>query len=162
MGANESHGHGKAKGNIFIELDHPCFNAGEYVTGKIHLYVKESFSARRLCVLIKGEEKTKVKRDDGETIDRYKSVEKIFHQENDVFYFADDHCPAGQFTFPFTIQIPHWLPSSFFLKHHSHPEKVKSMIKYKVKAHVESLDHHGGKIDGKRVLIVRPPPPMSV
>lgn len=43
-------------GSVAITLDNPYFVAGDYVRGKVHLDIKESFFADELLLIIDGKE----------------------------------------------------------------------------------------------------------
>lgn len=113
--------------------------------------------------MIEGEEKTKLRYETGSGDNKrthYKSQkEEIFKQRNDVFYFDGGVVPAGQFSFPFQVQVPNWLPPSFLWKYRDFDEKYKASIKYKIKAYIQDRTGRDKPIYGKRVLLINPPMP---
>jgi len=76
-----------------------------------------------------------------------------------VFYFDGGVVPAGQFSFPFQVQVPNWLPPSFLWKYRDMDEKYKASIKYKIKAYIQDRTGRDKPIYGKRVLLINPPMP---
>ena len=117
-------------------------------------------------MVLEGEEKVKMRYETGSGDNRRtvhkKQKEEIYKQIIDIFYFADGHVPAGQFSFPFSVQVPNWLPPSFMWKYHDSDEKYKALIRYKIKAYIVDNHKKDKPIYGKRVLLVNPnPPPMA-
>ena len=78
--------------------------------------------------------------------------------KQDVYYFADNQVPQGQFSFPFSFQLPPWLPDSFFYKGH---RKSTLYIRYKMKAKISDPFRKLPPIVFKRYLIVRRAPFQS-
>jgi hypothetical protein len=62
--------------------------------------------------------------------------------------------PAGQWSFPFELDLPNWCPSSVF---YAGIKESELQIKYKIKAFI-SATHGKMTVEGMRRVIVRRPP----
>ena len=69
-----------------------------------------------------------------------------------VFRF-EGGVPPGQWTFPFSVELPKWAPGSFFFCGF---RESKLELNYKLMAQIAGND--GNYVEGKRRLIVRKPP----
>jgi len=90
-------------------------------------------------------------------------TERIRHKRKDkdtflshrqmVFEF-DGGVPAGQWSFPFQLDLPEWCPSSIF---YCGQKESKLQITYKIEAEIEA-ENGEDAIEAKRRIIVRRPP----
>ena len=169
-------------GNIVLQTDKPYYAPGEFVTGKIYLYLQKEFSGDRLELEIHGREKVewivrKTKRHDKITIDirpdcmyehdlwgnkylRIKDERLIIAQKYQIYQFVEGIAFAGQYTFPFQFQLPHDVPSSCNYSNYSQSESM-GQIKYSLKASLSSTDSKSIQpMVFKQTLIVRQLPPQ--
>jgi hypothetical protein len=89
-----------------------------------------------------------------ETIRHKRKDKEVFlHQKELVFDFQGG-VPPGSWSFPFSLDLPAWCPSSVFL---TGKKESKLQMSYKIAAEIMS---NGGQdvIEAKRRIIVRRPP----
>lgn len=110
---------GHTAGSMRIELENNIisFSAGQIIRGQVRVSQKDHFQASGLSVGLYGEEYASwlyIYRANKST--HYNRIRGWFPIVDANFMIAQ--CPnnvavPGEFTFPFSIQIPDWLPSSF-------------------------------------------------
>lgn len=125
MGANFSAGN-----NCFVRTDKPVYVSGESVTGTINLNCTRQFPSQGVFLIVKGVERCKwVERRTRQVPDgrdengnqRYRTEEYFVdhHGRNRFFdvripvYPFQNYCLPGQYSFPFSFQLPAGLPGTF-------------------------------------------------
>ena len=83
------------------------------------------------------------------------------HTTTVVDVFKQGILPQGQYSFPFAIQLPEFLPSSFVYIHYGFPDYSKHRLKYKLRAKI--IDCSGNQksmhpMIGKKMIVVSRPP----
>lgn len=125
MGANFSAGN-----NCFVRTDKPVYVSGETVSGTINLNCTRQFPSQGVFLIVKGVERCKwVERRTRQIPDgtdqngnqRYRTEEYFIdhHGRNRFFdvripvYPFQNYCLPGQYSFPFSFQLPAGLPGTF-------------------------------------------------
>ena len=169
-------------GNIILQTDKPYYAPGEFVTGKIYLYLQQEFPGDKLELEIYGNEKVewivkKTKRHDKVTLDirpefmyehdiwgnrylRVKDKQLILSYTYPIYQFVGGVALAGQYTFPFQLQLPKDAPSSCNYTNYNESESM-GQIKYSLKASLSATDSSSIQpMTFKQTLIVRQLPPQ--
>ena len=73
-----------------------------------------------------------------------------------VFTFAAPVCEPGDYTIPFSFQLPPAMPSSLYFKRDS-GKKPSAKVKYSIKATMHCADKHDD-MKHKQVLTIREAP----
>lgn len=150
---------------MFLVIDKATQSVGENVTGTVHLNSSQHWpNGDKLWIIIAGKEKAKwvdIERKHHRHGDHV-TVEVIEHEREQCDVFMEDKSlvfdfsggiPVGQWSFPFSVEVPKWAPSSFYFV----PRKqAKMKVSYKMKAEV--VGNNGETIETKRRLVVRRPP----
>jgi hypothetical protein len=97
-------------GSLYIDMPHMTQIAGEMVTGTIFLDMHHSYPGRCLEIEVEGNEKAKWTDEHRESYEDFegntqwrttyhkrKEKERIFKMKQDVYYFADNVVPQGQY-----------------------------------------------------------------
>lgn len=84
-----------------------------------------------------------------------KAKDIFLDQKQMVFDFAGG-VPVGQWSFPFSVHVPEWCPSSFFF---AGGQESKLQICYKV--HAEVLGPSNEVVEAKKRLIMRKAPQIQ-
>lgn len=136
-----------ASAHTYVETEVPNFKAGDHVAGVIKIYVEEAVSATDLNLKFIGKEKTRWEERrsrqvfDGSKFkteyynETYKGEKKFLELSFPIWNFGG-YLDKGQYTIPFGVQLPNWLPPSF----HHEKGSVKGKVAYKLKAVVHDTD----------------------
>jgi hypothetical protein len=125
MGASFSSGN-----NCFVRTDKPVYVSGETVTGSVNLNCTRQFPSQGVFLLVKGVERCKwVERRtrrvpdgrDENGNERFRNEEyfvdhvgrKRFFDVRIPVYPFQNYCLPGQYSFPFSFQLPAGLPGTF-------------------------------------------------
>ena len=150
-------------GYMMVQTASPVYNPGAPVTGSIYLRIGPSgCPSRDITLEVKGAEKVSwiervTRHVDGRTEqedEKRKAKKEVFKYKAPCFTFTVPHLAPGDYTIPFSFQLPGSLPSSMnFKDSHTHA-KPKAKVKYHIKAVLNDLS---GKevMKYKQVLIVR-------
>ena len=141
MGGSES-----AVGHLHVQLENPNIQAGQEVTGVVHLKLDSDITAESLSLKFTGKEycywteSRSESNSDGSSstvTDVYTGKALVIKQHFPVFIFANSHVAAGQYSFPFSFITPPGLLGSFHVKHGD----AKGHIKYHITAYIRSQSH---------------------
>ena len=150
---------------MFIEIKNPTQTAGGKIEGQVHLSSSMHWPAGdKLFIMVEGKEWCKWvdvehrRVGHGEdahtvTIKHKRKGKEIFMAHRELVFDFAGGVPMGQWSFPFSLDLPSWSPSSFFL---TAGKKSKLKITYKVKS--EIVAHNGEVVEAKRRIVVRRPP----
>jgi len=124
---------------MFIEMQDNKMNGitGQVISGTVNLNQREDFPGRALYINFTGEDGVKIRNpstDDNST-HRYKTNNFIDLAVKIAEFFPSEICPAGQYSFPFSIQLPDWLPSS--VMHANREDDATLGIFYLLKAEMK-------------------------
>lgn len=146
-------------GNIVLQTDKPYFNPGEDVHGNIYLFLNQSYPGTLLELELKGKEKvewTVRKNTAGENYSyRVRDKESIIDYKSPVYSFYGESTPAGQYTFPFRIKLPHNIPASCNFNGNDSAKSI-GKVKYSLKARLLPRDPDKMKeMTYKQTIVVR-------
>lgn len=112
--------------------------AGQMMHGIVHLDLHKPFPAHVLRLEFEGVEKTKWSKKEkhckNKNFKKHKGKNTIITITHGLYVFPGNTAQAGQYSFPFTFQLPPWLPSSFIFYG---PERCEMSVTYHVKAYME-------------------------
>jgi hypothetical protein len=80
----------------------------------------------------------------------------VVHTKSVIQVFQQGSLKAGQYSFPFAVELPNGLPSSFVYSHGS-PDFSKLRIKYKLRAAMLDLNEGPTRLNpmiAKKMLVV--------
>ncbi len=147
-----------------MQMDQISGVAGQWLSGTVQANIRHAYKGQNLCIELRGNERTMWEESNGDDTTYYRDKEKFLKMSFPVWGFPDFSVPIGQFSFPFKLQLPHWLPSSFVVCKSTSNQLYE--IKYKIKAYFETdhpIDKKGGEIKFRspsRQIIVRQPAAM--
>ena len=158
-------------GHIYIQPDHPYAISGENMTGNVYMELKQPYPAVSLDIIIKGDEHCKwTERRRRTTRGRrgrtrththfihHSGHRQIVHQRFTIFLFHNQVALPGQYTFPYSISIPHGCPSSAYF---TGSDSAVASVKYHLTACLQPNSAINIKpMSFKQVLIVREMPPQ--
>ncbi|KAM3140257.1 hypothetical protein pb186bvf_007613 [Paramecium bursaria] len=163
MGNNQAN---KDFGGIVIRTDNPFYFSGQTVTGNIYLYIQQDgFPGSRVYLRVSGKEycrweehRTVTENVNGESrsrteVDVYTGKNSFYCHKIIIYQFNTPTLPRGQYTFPFQFQMQAHLPGSFY----EQGSQYKAVIKYRVKAEIDSFDKKYKSIKDSQELILREP-----
>ena len=166
-------------GNIVLQTDKPYYAPGEIVTGKIYLYLQQAYPGNMLELEIYGKEKVEwvVKknknrnnydydydyRDEYDILgDRYRRIKdktSILAYTYPIYQFIGGTAIAGQYTFPFQVQLPMNVPSSCNYTNYDASQSL-GKVKYSLEARLTPINPDTIQpMKFKQTLIVRQLPP---
>lgn len=120
----------------YIELQTPSFRPGEGVSGVVNLNVQAATSAGALSINLVGKEFARWvrQRSYGKTsvAEFLRGTHKVIDVSYPIWDFGGS-LPEGQYSIPFRIQTPNWLPPSFLHK----GTLRKAKIYYRLRAVVD-------------------------
>jgi hypothetical protein len=122
--------------NSYIEVKSPFFQPGGMIHGIVNIHVKEGTTAAMLCVKLTGKELTRWTEQKSAGKSSYTEFLRGNHKVIDVSFPIWDFggsVSEGQFTVPFVIQTPQWLPPSFRYK----ALFRKAKLYYRLRAYVD-------------------------
>ena len=133
-------------GSMYIELfeNIKSFVSGQQITGTVHLDLQETFDCSNLTLELYGSENVKFYKrhvtHTGVGKNRRRRVRYRWHYGEVPFIRADislqnfiDGPPRpGQWSYPFTVKLPDWLPASMLLT--SKHERAQLSINYHLRA----------------------------
>lgn len=99
-------------GGLKIELENYIVNAGDKVSGKIHIFVKEELPPSQLCLIFKGVERTSWSEQHGKHRVHY-SGKSVITKVKYFIHSWDGVLSPGSITVPFMFVTPTQLPGSF-------------------------------------------------
>jgi len=149
-------------GYMMVQTSQPLFNPGQVVSGSIYLRVGMPCPARQIMLEVKGQEKVSwidrvTRQHEGrqETFnEKRKAKKEIFHYKNPCFQFTTPMLMPGDYTIPFSFQLPPLIPSSMNFSDTTLQSRPKAKVKYHIKSILE--DFHGKTaMVNKQVLILR-------
>eukprot|EP00543_Licmophora_paradoxa_P004328 CAMPEP_0202456868 /NCGR_PEP_ID=MMETSP1360-20130828/14025_1 /ASSEMBLY_ACC=CAM_ASM_000848 /TAXON_ID=515479 /ORGANISM="Licmophora paradoxa, Strain CCMP2313" /LENGTH=519 /DNA_ID=CAMNT_0049076811 /DNA_START=23 /DNA_END=1582 /DNA_ORIENTATION=+ len=128
--------------NFFIDLHHPIYQAGSRLRGHVFLRCEqENFEAKSLEVYIEGRERVELRYEDKHNLVHHaKSRRPLIDLVLEVTSFQDflthnGTLPIGMYAFPFEIQLPPRLPTSF------DRDYEYGMIEYVIEATVKGCEY---------------------
>ena len=90
----------------------------------------------------------------------FQSMRQIVKKRFNVYIFPDKIAPSGQYTFPFSITIPHGCPSSVF---YTRNLESKASVGYNIKAILQpEFSERIKEMTFKQPLIIREKPPLTI
>ena len=115
--------------------------------GTVHLELRKPFPSRQLQLLVIGQEKTKWKKKQKDGKEQYKKKHKgnnrfLFLHQN-LHIFDNGMIPPGQYSFPFQVLLPNWIPSSYMFVGKN---KAEMKVTYKIKSMIEGIEESSGSI----------------
>eukprot|EP00347_Sterkiella_histriomuscorum_P017271 403350027 len=129
-------------GHLYIQINQIEFNAGDIIDGVVHLQLNEKFLAKSLELEIYGAEKIywKTESSDGGKTDTtiHKGKLLFLSSKQNLFSFPGSEALPGQYSFPFTYQLPLKLPSSVLYYGYKH---AKISQRYKVIARMQEAGY---------------------
>jgi hypothetical protein len=134
-----------ASAHTYVETEVPNFKPGDRVSGVIKIYVEEPVSATYLHLVLIGKEKTRwteerrrrsILSNRNEYYTATLKGEKKFLELSFPIWNFGDHLDKGQYTIPFGVQLPNWLPPSFRYEE----GYLKGEVLYKFKAVIHNTD----------------------
>ena len=165
-------------GSLALQTDKPYYAPGEIITGKIYLYLQQAYPGNMLELEIFGKEKVewvvkKTKRHNdlssdfryehdvfGDRYLRIKDNESILAYTYPIYQFIGGTALAGQYTFPFQVQLPHNVPSSCNYTNYNASQSM-GKVNYSLKATLTPINPDTIQpMSFKQTLIVRQLPPQ--
>lgn len=141
-------------GDIYLETDMPSYLPGAVITGMIHLNLVKDYPGNKVILKVKGFESTRFIDFEHTIPIEFKDRKIITRQSLEVYDFASPFIQKGQYSFPFSLELPKDLPGSFFQS----VERVFGQIHYYLKASLlPSNQKKIPKLVFKRDLTIREP-----
>ena len=123
---NATGGHGAVAnpfqgGQIYIQLanNQISFVAGQVIQGIVHVNLMTSFDGTGVTIGLFGNENVYFRKRHKRGKSHYYRDHFGDHEIIDLIFpiqnFIDGALPPGQYSFPFALQIPDWLPASMAL-----------------------------------------------
>jgi len=149
-------------GTILVHTDQPFCISGQAVTGNVHIQINKPFLAKSLVLELAGKEKCKwyvqKQRIEGEGEEmhvvhyeeKYSDKKDIIEFETTLVEFGEEILAVGQYTFPFSFNLPADCPASTY---YTGSMKSIAYVKYKCKAKLDG--HDDNKIKFKSGIVVR-------
>ena len=142
-------------GSMYIELfeNIKSFIAGQQVTGTVHMDLKETFDSTSLTIELHGREKVSFYKRHVSTTRRggkkRRKVKYKWHYGEAMIIkhsislqdFIDGPPRPGQWSYPFTLTLPDWLPASMLLG--SRHERSQLGIHYSLRAQMTPSSDDG-------------------
>ena len=125
-------------GQIFIQLQENqiSFVAGQVIQGFVHINMQQAFDATNITVGLYGSEETyfrkRHRRGKSHYYRDHTGFQEILAHIFPIQQFVDGPPPVGQYTYPFALQVPDWLPASMMLG--GEHEQARLAIKYSIRA----------------------------
>lgn len=149
MGANNSFMGGNS---IYLDLDQPYVVSGQVLTGHIYLNINSpnGFQSRGIFIELEGDEEVRFEEEITDHVDRDgdgDTMEKRIVVRHTKREFIDMKIPLimysellmpGQYTYPFSIMIPHGLPGTFFESDTKMGREYRCQIRYKLECECDS------------------------
>ena len=146
--------------NSYIEVKFPFFQPGGIIQGIVNIHVKEATTAAVLCIKLTGKELTRWSETEGSGESSTTVILRGNHKVIDASFPVWDfggNIPEGQFTVPFAIQTPKWLPPSFLYSPRYRPLKAK--LYYRLRAYVD--DKKKTRANKNKIWSIVLPPPVE-
>lgn len=127
----------------YIQTETPSFNPGGSITGVVNLSVQASTSAKVLNIRLVGKERTRWIREKStgrKTIEFYTGNHRVIDTSYPIWSF-EGTLPQGQYTIPFDIVTPNWLPPSFLYKGFVKKARIYYCIKAVVDDRTKTRTH---------------------
>ena len=105
------------------------------VLGTINAQLDQSYPGNQLTVEIIGVEKVKFTTNQGKHSHTVKNKHEVVHTTSVIQIFQNGILCAGYHSFPFAVELPNWLQSSFVYTH-GYPDQSKHRLKYKLRAKI--------------------------
>jgi hypothetical protein len=113
-------GNSESPGTIHIDLDSPSIQAGDSLTGTIHLLVSKPISASLLSLELLGNESTQwytsQQRKKERIVHEHKDQRVLLSRKFTVHSFPPEGPQEGQYSFPFVLDLPDTLAGSFLFE----------------------------------------------
>jgi len=157
-------------GGIFVKLDKDAVNPGDTLSGTIYVDLKVPYPGDKICLEVKGSEyvkwiekearhrpSTQPNAPPGAMETYYVDVTReatrdIIQNDLTVYdWIGKTTVPPGQYTFPFSFQIPPGLPGSFFFRR----GEAVAEIKYSVEGYLKPETDNIQKLKHKLYLTMR-------
>lgn len=139
---------------VWLGLD--CFHyvGGERVTGEIMLNLPADTQPGKLILRSRGYEDVKIYTKQLGKKDCRHGRNIIYEYEN-LIYAWDSTIASGQYVFPYTFKLPHYVPSSFHFKGEESSNTIlQAKIVYEATIDFEvPSDSNKNLRDGKRILV---------
>jgi len=140
-------GNSESLGTIHIDLDSPNIQAGDSLSGTIHLLISKPASASLLSLELLGQESTQWytstsrRGKKGREVIEHKDQTVLLSKKFTVYVFPQEGPQEGQYSFPFLLDLPEHLAGSFLFEPPYFPfiqdGQTRGVIKYAVLARVE-------------------------
>lgn len=110
-------GSAESVGALHVDVDSPNYQSGDTIKGTIHLLMKQAVAASGILLFLKGTEKTEWAKHSGTGRRRrtitYRGKNRTLRQRFEVYKFPGGQAQVGQFSFPFAVESPRDMKSSF-------------------------------------------------
>ena len=153
-------------GTVFIELEGNSIGivSGDEISGTVHLNLEKKIKCTHFTVALMGYDVASYMQKANSNYYRVIDSTPICNQEHVLEQILTLDLEPGQFSYPFTIKIPDWLPPSLIVATDDNNE-CRGEIKYKLLAQIVPLDDENwadkknkvSKLRGERLLIVQKP-----
>eukprot|EP00826_Nyctotherus_ovalis_P042825 TRINITY_DN4469_c0_g1_i3.p1 TRINITY_DN4469_c0_g1~~TRINITY_DN4469_c0_g1_i3.p1 ORF type:complete len:486 (+),score=80.39 TRINITY_DN4469_c0_g1_i3:120-1577(+) len=113
---------------IYVQTNQPYYSPNSVVDGSVYIEVSRPVTPQRLDLCLKGKERVKwveTRREDSKEITETKKDRKQIFNHTVTLYSFFDTLAQGQYQFPFTFQLPDYIPGSFDAKRGDHEGRVK-------------------------------------
>ena len=126
----------------FIEIElyqENAYKCGQPLYGTVHLYAKETIkNVKQVSLTLNGEEQAILHLPDKTSGGAMKPVNKIHPIVNQRFVLFDysqykNMIVEGQYSFPFTLNLPEWLPQSVLCFNTPDPKKPMLLNTFKIR-----------------------------
>jgi hypothetical protein len=84
------------------------------ISGIIHFQLAKDYPSKVLYLVVSGKEKTIFWTKTDKHSSKHTGVNQILEFKAIIHQFPVANVPAGQYSFPFSFQIPEWAPPSFY------------------------------------------------
>lgn len=139
---------------VWLGLDSFHYTGGEKVTGEIMLNLPVDTPAGKLILRSRGYEDVKVyHKQIGKKHSRH--ARNIIYEYENLIHEWDNTITLGQYVFPYTFKLPHYVPSTFhFQGEDSNNNTLKAKIVYEITIDFEVVSDRTKNLrDGKRILV---------
>lgn len=148
-------------GYIILQTHKPYYEPGEEVTGNIYISLDQPFPGSELEIELKGKEKvawTVTKRRNNRNYTQHiRDKNKLINFIAPIYSLDTEAMMPGQYNFPFSIKLPHDLPSSIYYCMNSYRRDF-ALVEYKIKATLKCNKDDIKNMEFSQPLIIRQQP----
>lgn len=113
---------------VYVQTNQPYYSPNSVVDGSVYIEVFRPVTPQRLDLCLKGKERVKwveTRRENNREITETKKDRKQIFSHTVSLHTFFGTLAEGQYQFPFTFQLPDFIPGSFETKREDHEGRVK-------------------------------------